>query len=191
MDRGVGDRGSHPVVEGGRVPLPGGQPPRPPAVRPRAGLDGGDGFQGDLTAPQGGLRRRTGSASLLLLPAAGSEGAGHGRALQPALRAGAHPTLPGAVTAADSQRHREGPGTDRAAEGAESRGGSTLHHRGPHRRQRPQGDGPDLDAPAPPGLDGHSSRRLLPAQQPDRLGRGEPVGAPTPLSPTWKRCFAP
>ena len=26
-------------------------------------------------------------------------------------------------------------GTDRAAEGAESRGGSTLHHRGPHRRE--------------------------------------------------------
>ena len=55
---------------------------------------------------------------------------------------------------AGSQGHREGPGTDRAAEGAEPRGGSTLHHRGPHRRQRPQGDGPDLEAPAPPGLDG-------------------------------------
>ena len=34
-------------------------------------------------------------------------------------------------------------GPDRAAEGAESRRGSTLHHRGPHRRERPQGDGPD------------------------------------------------
>ena len=32
---GGGDRGSHPVVEGGRVPLCGGQPPRLPAVRPR------------------------------------------------------------------------------------------------------------------------------------------------------------
>ena len=73
----------------------------------------------------------------------------------------------------------------------QSRGvGSTLHHRGPHRRQRPQGDGPDLEASAPPGLDGHPSRRLLPAQQPDRLGRGEPGGAPTPLSPTWKRCVS-
>ena len=110
------------------------------------------------------------SASLLLLPAAGSEGEGHCGALQPALRAGAQPTLRGAVPAADSQRHREGPGEDRAAEGAESRRGSTLHHRGPHRRERPQGDGPDLGAPAPPGLDGHSSGGLLPAQQPDRLG---------------------
>ena len=179
------------MVEGGRVPLPGGQPPRPSAVRPRGGLDGGDGFQGDLTAPQGGLRRRTGSASLLLLPAAGSEGEGHGRALQPALRAGAHPTLPGAVTAADSQRHREGPGTDRAAQGAESRGGSTLHHRGPHRRQRPQGDGPDLEAPAPPGLDGHSSGGSTACAATRPTGTRRACGAPTPPSPTWKRCFAP
>ena len=152
------------MVEGRRVPLCGGQPPRLPAVRPRGGLDCGDRFQGDLTAPQGGLRGRGGSASLLLLPAAGSQGTGHCRAFQPALRAGARPNLRGALTAAGSQGHREGPGTDRAAEGAESRGGSTLHHRGPHPRQRPQGDGPDLEAPPPPGLDGHPSRRLLPAQ---------------------------
>ena len=36
---GGGDRGSHRVVEGGRLPLPGGQPPRPSAVRPRTGPD--------------------------------------------------------------------------------------------------------------------------------------------------------
>ena len=58
---GGGDRGSHPVVEGGRVPLCGGQPPRLPAVRPRTGPDLGDRFQGQVTAPQGGLRGRGGS----------------------------------------------------------------------------------------------------------------------------------
>ncbi len=111
-----------------------------------------------------------GSASLLPFRGAGSQGTGYCRAFQPALRAGARPTLRGALTAAGSQGHREGPGTDRAVEGAESRRGSTLHHRGPHQRERPQGDGPDLEASAPPGLDGHSSGGLLPAQQPDRLG---------------------
>ena len=68
------------------------------------------------------VSERGGSASLLPFRGAGSQGTGHCRALQPALRAGAHATLRGAVTAADSQGHREGPGTDRAAEGAESRG---------------------------------------------------------------------
>ena len=45
------------------------------------------------------------------------------------------------------------------------------------RRERPQGDGPELEASAPPGLDGG---RLLPAQQPDR-GTRRACGAPTPL----------
>ena len=70
----------------------------------------------------------------------------------------------GVEPAADSQGRREGPGEDRAAEGAESRRGSALHHRGPHRRERPQGHGAEMETPSPPGLDGHPSGGLLPAQ---------------------------
>ena len=112
--------------------------------------------------------RRPGSASLLLLPAAGSEGARHPRALQPAFLRGADPTLPGTEKPAGWLNTTP------------SRSSPTS----------PEGDGPDLEAPPPPGLDGHPSGGLAcAATRPTGMRRA--CLAPTPLSPTWKRCFAP
>ena len=88
-------------------------------------------FQGQVTAPQGGLGGRGG---ILPFRGAGIVEAGASSRGRPTLRS-------------RPRADREGPGTDRAAEGAESRGGSTLHHRGPHRRERPQGDSPDQRQP--------------------------------------------
>ena len=75
---GGGDRGSHPVVEGGRVP-----PPWWPAAKapgsstPNWPLTTGDRFQGHLQLHKAGLGGRGGSASLLPFRGAGSQGTGH------------------------------------------------------------------------------------------------------------------
>ena len=139
---GGGDRGSHPVGEGGRVPLCGGQPPRLPAVRPRTGPDLGDRFQGQVTAPQGGLRGRGGSASLLPFRGAAHKERGiverfSRRFEQGLARLSEGLSRPRAHKGIEKVRERIGRLKEQSR-----RGGSTLHHRGPHRRERPQGDGP-------------------------------------------------
>ena len=61
----------------------------------------------------------------------------------------------------------------------QARGGSTLHHRGPHRRERPQGDGPDLEAPWAPGLD-HAIENLIQSGRWNVDYRWTSFGEPTP-----------
>ena len=164
--------------------------------RPRGGRDGGDGFQGGcLQLP----RRSPTTRQEVRLYCCSQQRAQKERGIverfKPALRAGAQPTLRGAVPAADSQRHREGPGEDRAAEGAESRW--VLIHYTIEVLTDDSGrkcDGPDLEAPAPPGLDGHPSRRLLQLRSIQTDWDEELHNLPVPLAYTtltaWKPwCF--
>ena len=133
------------------------------AVRPRGGPDLGDRFQGQVTVAQGGFRRQ------VRLYCRSEERAHKERGIVERFsrRFEGAPRLPrdshgrGLI---EKVRERIG----RLKE--QSRGLANTTRSGPHRRQRPQGDGPDLEAPAPPGL-----FRASTACAATRLGRGEPV----------------
>ena len=103
------------------------------------------------------------------------EGTRHRRALRHALREGPASAARGAVAAAHAKETRPGLAAHRAVEGEKPRRGPALRHRGRRRRERREGRRRDLDPKAHRGLHDHPSGRVLPAQQRDRLERGDAV----------------
>ena len=168
-------RGRHRVAARQPLPLSGRQPRAPPAVRRRDRRVDPDPIQTDRASAQGGLDRPRRGAPVLLLRAAGREGTRHRRAFRRPLRDGPDQAQRRAGTPPRAQAPRPGLAAHRATESKAFPRRTALPNRGHRRRDRRQGRRRHLDPSSAGRLDGHTSGRLLPAQQRDRLGRRRPV----------------
>ena len=124
---------------------------------------------------QGRVRRRPRGAPFLLLRGTRRQGTRHRRALRPALRDCADRAVRRIVPTAHPQTRRPGLGTYRSAQGEKPTRRPALRHRTRHRPQRRARHRGSLLPPPGRRLDDDPSGGVLPAQQSNRLGRGNPV----------------
>ena len=120
------------------------------------------------------LSERPGGAPVLLLRGARRQGARHRRALRQTLRGRAHQALPRAVQTSYPQTTRQGLAAYRSAQSSKPRRRPALRRRTRHRQDRTR-HGRAFHSPPGRRHDDDPSRRVLPAQQSNRLGRSHPV----------------